>query len=155
MLFLLCLTAISVHAQEKKNYKQLLKDLNRMLKSAEEFSWMYAPEFKVVQPYQVDKDGKLSVIIKGKADDVEVTHKYEAPLSDISDFVMDIYYVISFNSKSVIVSELKGGKWEEIDRRDFFHLGKPEQEKSNHWSHVLRADFNALYPLKNEFDWMD
>ena len=58
-----------------------------MLKSAEEFSWMYEPDFTTVQPYEVDEDGKLSVIIKGKAGDAEVIHKYEAPLNEIYDFV--------------------------------------------------------------------
>tara|TARA_B100001105_G_C22271510_1_gene391220 strand:+ start:59 stop:439 length:381 start_codon:yes stop_codon:yes gene_type:complete len=126
-----------------------------MLKSAEEFSWMYEPDFTTVQPYEVDEDGKLSVIIKGKAGDAEVIHKYEAPLNEIYDFVMDIYYVISFKSKSVIISELKEGKWIEIERRDFFHLGKPKEEDAHKWSHKLRADFNELYPLENEYEDMD
>lgn len=155
MLLLVCFAAVFAQAQEKKNYKTLVKDLNKMLKSAEEFSWMYEPDFKIVQPYQVDKDGNLSVIIKGKAEDMEVTHKYEAPLSDIEDFVMDIYYVISFKSESVVVSELKDGKWVEMTRRDFFHLGKPKDEDAHIWSHQIRADLEELCELKNEYQWMD
>lgn len=154
LILLLTLTAVC-SAQEKKNYKPLLKDLNKMLKSAEEFSWMYEPDFTIVQPYEVDKEGILSVVIKGKAEEQEVIHKYEAQLSDIRDFVMDVYYVISFNSESVIISELKDGKWIEIDRRNFFHLGKPKDEDAHKWSVKLRSDLNELYPLENEYEDMD
>ena len=153
---LLFLTAFSGMAQETKDYKALLKDLNKMLKGAEEFSWMYDPEFEIVQPYQVDGEGRLSVIIKGKAQDTLVTHKYEAPLDDIYDFVMDIYYVASFKSESVIVSELQDGNWVEIDKRNLFHLGKPKEKDAHKWSKKLRKDFNDLFPdLKNDFEWMD
>ncbi|AWH85589.1 hypothetical protein HYN59_10925 [Flavobacterium album] len=156
ILLLLTFYSTNANAQEAKDYTTLLKDLNKMLKSAEEFSWMYEPDFKIVSPYKVDKDGKLSVIIKGKIDDTEVTHKYEAPLEDIYDFVMDIYYVASFKSDSVIVSEFRDGKWVEIDKRNFFHLGKPKEQDAHHWSSKLRTDFNDLFPdLKNEFEWMD
>ncbi|MGQ2984233.1 hypothetical protein [Flavobacterium sp.] len=155
VLLLVCIASVCSQAQENKNYKTLVKDLNKMLRSADEFSWMYDPEFKIVQPYQVDKNGILSVIIKGKADDSDVTHKYEAPLDDIRDFVMDVYYVISFKSRSVVISELQDGKWVEVDRRDYFHLGKPKEKDAHHWSSTLRNDFNDLYELKNEYEWMD
>ncbi|MEL1242952.1 hypothetical protein AAEO56_01650 [Flavobacterium sp. DGU11] len=153
---LLFIAVFSGHAQEAKNYKTLLKDLNKMLKSAEEFSWMYDADFEIIQPYQIDNHGHLSVIIKGKAQDTVVTHKYEAPLNDIYDFVMDIYYVASFKSDVVIVSELQEGKWIEIDKRNIFHLGKPKENDAHKWSSKLRTDFNDLFPdLKNEYEWMD
>lgn len=155
LIALFCLTVFYGQAQEAKNYRPLLKNLNKMLKEAEEFSWMYSPDFDIIQPYKVDKDGNLSVIIRGKAEDVEYTHKYEAPLNDIDDFVMDVYYVISFKSESVIVWELQDGKWVETDARDYFHLGKPKDEDAHYWSSILRSEFNELYPLKNEYEWMD
>ena len=125
-----------------------------MLKDAEEFSWMYEPDFEIVQPYKISND-TLSVAIRGMYDDRSVIHKYEAPLTNIYDYVWDIYYVLSFNNKAVKVSELKNNEWIVIGEQDYFHLGKLSDELSEGWSKNFRRLLNKLYPLKNEFDFMD
>lgn len=139
---------------QAKNYKPVIKELNKMLKDAEEFSWMYEPTFEIVQPYAVRND-TLSVIINGIHNELPVTHKYEAPLADLYDYVHDLYYVLSFKSDSVIVSELQGTKWVVIEKRNHFHLGKPKDGERNAWGPNFRKLLNAVYPLANEYESLD
>lgn len=153
-IFLWAFISLSGHSQEKKNYKPVLKELNKMLHHAEEFSWMYEPAFEIVQPYKVSND-TLSVIIRGMCNDKPVTHKYEAPLSDLSDYIWDVYYVLQFNSESVKISELTKNKWAVIEQRSYFHLGKLSDNKSGDWSKNFRKILNELYRIKNEFEFMD
>ena len=94
---------------QKKQYKRLVKDLNEMLAQAEEFGWMYE-SFKVAVPYSVN-DGKLSVVMDVTTDGRQARHRYEAPLNDVADFAMDIYFVLSLKSESLIVYEWKGEEW--------------------------------------------
>jgi len=154
ILLLLCLPLVDGIAQDKK-YKTLLKDMNSMLKNAEEFNYIFEPDFKIVQPYQI-KEGILSVIIKGKANDEPLTRKYEAPITDIKDFVMDIYYVLSFRSESVVISDLSDGQWKETGRLDYFHIGRARESETHKWSGRFREELNNLFPdLENEYEWMD
>jgi len=152
-ILLILITAVCT-AQEDKKYKPLVKELNTMLKDATEFSWMYEPDFEIVQPYKINGN-TLSVIIKGTANDTVVTHKYQAPLDDVYDFVRDVYYVLSFKTESVKVYELQADNWILISERDFFHLGKLEDGTGHDWSRRFRKLVNAVYPLANEFETLD
>lgn len=155
-MLLLCLCPLlNIIAQNQRQYKPLIKQLNKMLKNAEAVSWMYEDNFKTIQPYEIE-DNRLSVIFEIIYNDKPVIHKYEAPLDDADDFVLDIYYVLSFKTNSVIVSELVDGQWIIIDERSYFHLGKPKDGEQHKWSRTLRKEFNNAVPgLKNEFEWLD
>ena len=154
LLLLVAFLPFGAVAQKRKNYKPIVKKLNKMLKDAEEFSWMYEPGFKIVQPYAVKND-TLSVTIRGIYNEVPVTHKYEAPLADVYDYVHDLYCVLSFKSKSVKISELQGKEWKVIIEQEYFHLGKPKDSKDHSWGPHFRRLLNALYPLANEYETLD
>ena len=154
VLLLLCLPLVDGMAQDKK-YKTLLKDMNTMLKKAEEFNYIFEPEFKIVQPYEI-KDGLLSVVIKGRAGDEALTRKYEAPMGELRDFVMDIYYVLNFKSECVIISDLIDGQWKETGKLNYFHIGRAKESEMHKWSARFREELNNLFPdLENEYEWMD
>ena len=148
--------AFSAFCQNAEDYKPLLKKLNNMLENAEEFNYNFAPGFTVLQPYQIDEKGILSVIIKGNWDGEELTRKYEAPFNDIDDFVRDVYLVLTFKSESVTVAELNNGKWETVSNIDFFHLGRPSDSDATPVTMAIRHELKMLVPgLKNEYEWMD
>jgi hypothetical protein len=148
------LVCLNCYSQEKKNYKPLVKELNKMLKEAEEFSWMYDHGFEIVERYKVHND-TLSVTIRGLEDDKPVTHKYEAALADIKDFVHDIYFVISFHNKSVKISELQQNKWVVVDYRSLMHLGKAKDDESEGWARRISYELNMLYTLENKYNYWD
>lgn len=148
--------AFSAFCQNTKDYRPLLAELNKMLDNAEEFNYVFEPDFKVLQPYQIDENGILSVIIKGNWDGKELTRKYAAPFNDIDDFVRDIYLVLTFKNESVTVAELKNGEWETASNIDFFHLGKPSDSDATTVTRAIRRELKILVPdLKNEYEWMD
>lgn len=135
LLLSMTLPVIRGHAQSgrdpEKVKRELLSALNRVIRKSGVQHWAYEGPVKIVQPFTIDKDGRLSVTTRYTTEKGDFLVKMETPLSEIRRADLDIYLILLTGPDQVNVYESEPGSTQLklVNRRNLLHIGLADEEQ--------------------------
>lgn len=110
---------------QKKAEKEFLSQLNKIISQKNvQHHWLYEEPYTVVQPFQIDTAGILSVTIRYTTDSSWFLHRMEMPVKSIVGIAWDMYVIIESEKENVKVLESKPNSslLKETFPRNIFHI---------------------------------
>lgn len=153
LLLTLCcgiIAQFSAQAQSgQKAEQQFLQTLNTILKNSPLQHWAYSGKMSIDSAFAIDTAGILSVTVRYTTGTTFYRVRMEAPLNRIVQITHDIYVILEYAGKEVLVYESaeNSSGLELRDRRNLFHTGIVEDDgETTEKLQKLLDELHKYYP---------
>ena len=144
---IIALITLNTFAQNDAKYKPLLKALNDIINNTNSSHWAYTDRFTVQQPFKVDQQDVLSVILRYTTDSSYYLVKRFAPVDILIEVISDEFIVLKFNSKVVglSISPANSEKLRlTVEKFNYMHVGIPIDNDADRISKALQKIIGKL-----------